>query len=74
MDNYVIDVTQVEELQTLSDVQELEKIMSKAKTAIVNGAEVHLVRKEKNGRSQPFDTLDTLEQLAQYKKQVFKYL
>lgn len=74
MREYVIDVSKIEELQTLNDKHELEKIFSKAQSTIVNGEAVMLVRKDRKGSSQKFDELSTLEDLKRYKKSVFKYL
>jgi hypothetical protein len=74
MTEYVIDVSKIEELQTLRDKDELEKIFFKAKSTIVNGEVVVLVRKDKSGSSQKFYEFSTLEELNRYKKNVFKYL
>jgi len=74
MTEYEIDVAKIEELQTLNDKDELEKIFSKAQSTIVNGENVILVRKQRNGSSQKFDELTTLEDLERYRKSVFKYL
>ena len=74
MREYVIDVSRIEELQTLNDKDELEKIFFKAQSTIVNGEIVILVRKNKQGVAQKFDELTTLDDLDRYKKSVFKYL
>jgi hypothetical protein len=74
MREYVIDVGKIEELQTLNDKHELEKIFSKAQSTIVNGEKVILVRKDKKGASQKFDEFSMLEDLDRYRKSVFKYL
>ena len=74
MVDYVINVTQIEDLQTTQNVDELQRIFKKAKSAIVNGEQVLLVRKYKDGRSEKFDELSTLEDLELYRKTVFKYL
>lgn len=74
MREYVIDVSKIEELQNLNDKNELEKIFLKARSTIVNGEVVMLVRKDKQGVSQKFDELSTLEDLDRYKQTVFKYL
>jgi hypothetical protein len=71
---YVIDVSRIEELQTLNDKDELEKIFSRAQSTIVNGEVVILTRKNRSGSSQKFDELSTLEDLDRYKDSVFKYL
>ncbi|HWI92374.1 MAG TPA: hypothetical protein VNT20_13930 [Flavisolibacter sp.] len=74
MREFVIDVSRIEELQTLNDKDELERIFSRAQSTIVNGEVVMLVRKDKEGASEKFDELSTLEDLHRYKKSVFKYL
>ena len=74
MTAYKIDVSRIEELQTLNDRDELEKILAMAQSTIVNGEAVVLFRKDKTGHSQKFDELSTLEDLDLYRKSVFKYL
>jgi hypothetical protein len=74
MREFVIDVSRIEDLQTLNDRDELERIFFKAQSTIVNGEVVMLVRKDKQGVSQKFDELSTLEDLDRYKEAVFKYL
>lgn len=74
MQEYIINVTQIEELQTINDLTQLNKIFSLAKSTIVNGEPVILVRKMSNGHTEKYDELTTLEALASYKKQVYKYL
>ena len=74
MREYVIDVSKIEELQTLNDKSELEKIFFKAQSTIVNGENVILVRKTRSGSIQKFDELSNLDDLNRYKKNVFKYL
>lgn len=74
MNDYTINVAQIEELQTLSNVEALENIFTRAKSAVVNGAKVILARKDASGKLNEFDEMDTLEELGEYKKQVFKYL
>lgn len=74
MREYVIDVSKIEELQTLNDKDELEKIFSKAQSTIVNGEKVIFVRKDKKGKSEKFDEMSTEDELEEYRKRVFKYL
>jgi hypothetical protein len=73
MKEFIIDVSGVEELQTLKDVNGLEKIFARAKTTIVNGERVLLVRKI-NHQPEKFDEITTLNDLEQYRDAVFKYL
>jgi hypothetical protein len=74
MREYVIDVSGIEELQTLNDKNELENIFSRAKSTIVNGEKVLLVRKDKRGKNEKFDEINTEDELEQYRQRVFKYL
>ena len=74
MQDYTINVTQIEELQTISNTDELETIFTRAKSAIVNGAKVILVRKEVSGKTNKFDEMDTLDDLETYRERVFRYL
>lgn len=74
MNEYVINVSRIEELQTLKDTDELETIFFRAKSTIVNGEKVLLVRKSGSLPAQKFEEFSTLEDLQQYKERVFKYL
>ena len=74
MQDYTINVSKIEELQTINNTDELEMIFARAKSAVVNGAKVILVRKEFSGKVNKFDEIDTLDALEAYKAGVFKYL
>lgn len=74
MQAYVMDVAKIEELQTLNDKDTLESIFFKAKSTIVNGEKVLLVRKNKNGKSEQFDAMSSEDELEKYRQLVFKYL
>jgi hypothetical protein len=74
MEDYTINVSQIEELQTIRNTDELEIIFTRAKSAVVNGAQVILVRKEASGKTNKFDQIDTLADLEKYREQVFRYL
>lgn len=74
MREYMINVSRIEELQTLNDKKELENIFSKAKSTIVNGEKVLLMRKDKSGKGEKFDEMSTEDELEQYRQRVFKYL
>jgi hypothetical protein len=69
MQDYVIDVSRVEELQMTSNVHELDIIFERGRSAIVNGAKVILARKK-----QKFDELTTLKDFEAYRTSVMKYL
>jgi hypothetical protein len=74
MKEYIINVTHIEELQTISNIKELDKIFARAKSTIVNGEPVLLVRKQTSGLTEKFDELTTLDALKEYKDGVYKYL
>ena len=74
MEDFTIDVGRVEELQMINDKQELDIIFQKAKSTLVNGATVHLARKNSMGKSIPFEHFTTLPDLSAYKKTVYKYI
>ena len=74
MQDYTIDAAQIEELQMTNNLQALESIFDKARSAIVNGALVILVRKQFSGKKEKFDEISTLGDFETYKKQVLKYM
>ena len=74
MKEYMNNVARIEELQTVGDKDQLENIFAKAKSTIVNGEKVVLVRQKGSAPAEKFDELSTLPDLQQFKKQVFKYL
>ncbi len=73
MKDFVIDISQVEEWQTLNNTDELEKMFTKAQSTIVNGAKVLFVRRNA-GKPVKFDEMDNLDDLEKYRERVFKYL
>ena len=74
MSEYIIYVGQIEELQMLNDRNALDAIFRKAKSAVVGGEVVALVRQSANGQSYRFEEISTLEDLDEYKKKVYKYV
>ena len=74
MQEYVINVTEIEELQTIKNKEALDKIFTKARATLVGGGTVILVRRHADGRSYKFDEFTAAEDLADYKNRVYKYL
>lgn len=74
MQEYKINVAEIEELQTIKNTQALDRIFKDAKETIVNGEAVWLTRKQANGLLEKFDELSSLDDLKAYKKSVYKYL
>jgi len=74
MQELEIDVTQIEEWQTIQDIDSLDRIFMRAQQVLTGGGAVHLVRKHVSGQSHKFDELSTLEELNVYRQSVYKYL
>jgi len=74
MAEYIIYVGQIEELQMLNDRQALDAIFRKAQSAVVGGEVVALVRKTSSGQEYRFEEISTLEDLNEYKNNVYKYV
>jgi hypothetical protein len=74
MQEYRINVTQIEELQQINDRAALDRIFEKAKSTVIQGGLIILLRKNPDGSSTRFDALDSEEDLSEYRKAVFKYL
>jgi hypothetical protein len=74
MQEYEINVSNVEELQMTNNVAELEQIFSRAKSVVVQGETVSLVRQNSDGSTYTFEEITTEADLDNYKQTVFKYL
>lgn len=74
MEDFVIVVNRIEELQTIRDRQELELIFEKAKRTIIGGQEVILVRENRDGRQDKFQSISNEQDFEEYRKQVFRFL
>ena len=73
MQAYEINVTEIEELQTIANLRALDRIFMRAAQTIVGGEKVILVRKT-GSIKEKFDEITTPEDLEAYKKGVYKYL
>ena len=74
MEKFRIDIAKIEEWQTIADISSLGKLFQQAKSAIVNGNPVLLVRNDRFGKQEPFDEFSTLEDLDRFRQSIFKYL
>lgn len=74
MQEYIINVAEVEELQTLQDTDALDNLFARAERTIVGGGTVALVRDSAGNKGERFETFSTQEDLGAYKKNVYKYL
>lgn len=74
MEDYVIIVNRIEDLQLTKDITELELIFDRAKRTIVGGQDVILVRQNRNGQQEKFQTFSNQQDFEEYRKQVFKWL
>jgi hypothetical protein len=74
MEDFVIVVNRIEELQQIEDRQELERIFDKAKRTIVGGLDVILVREDRSGKQEKFQTFSNEHDFEEYRRKVFKFL
>lgn len=74
MEDYIISVGQIEELQTIKDIVALDIIFQRAKSAVIGGRSVILMRENKDGSKYKFEEFTTIEDLEAYRKQVYKFL
>ncbi len=74
MQEYIIYVNDIEALQMTKDLDELERIFLRAKSTIVQGETVVLMRKNQSGPAHKVDELTTEPDLSRYKDTVLKYL
>lgn len=74
MEDLVIAVNNIEEWQTLNDTNSLGRVFRKAQSVLVGGGKVVLERVQPSGQRYKFEEFTTLEDLAAYKKNVYKYL
>ena len=74
MAEYTINVSEVEDLQTISNVAELDKMFARAQSTVVQGGTVVLVRRTPDGSVYKFDEITTEADVENYKQMVFKYL
>jgi hypothetical protein len=58
----------------LNDKAALDAIFYKAKTTIVNGEKVALIRETRSGDKYRFEEISNLTDLEDYKKNVYKYV
>lgn len=74
MAEYTINVSEVEDLQTISNVAELNQMFTRAQSTVVQGGTVMLVRRTPDGSVYKFDEITTEADVENYKQMVFKYL
>ncbi|HZH99513.1 MAG TPA: hypothetical protein VEX63_00115 [Flavisolibacter sp.] len=74
MQELEMDVAQIEEWQTIKDLDSLDRLFSKAQQVLTGGGIIIMVRKQATGKPVKFDELTTLDDLQSYKNTVFKYL
>jgi hypothetical protein len=74
MEDYTIAVNNIEELQTIKDVQGIETIMERARRTIIGGNNVVLVREKADGDQDVFDMITNEKDFERYREQVMRYL
>ena len=74
MNEYTVNVTEVEELQMISNTTELDRIFARAHSTIIQGGTVVLSRQNPDGTAYKFEEFTTEDDLKTYKESVVKYL
>jgi hypothetical protein len=74
MQEYTINVGEIEELQMIKDTDTLDQMFTRAKSTIVQGGSVILERRNPDGTTYRFDEITTEVDLMTYKETVFKHL
>ncbi|SFW28100.1 hypothetical protein [Chitinophaga sancti] len=74
MEDYVIIVNRIEDLQLTQDKDELVRILDRARRTIVGGMDVILVRQNRNGQQEKFQTISNEQDFEDYRKQVLRFL
>lgn len=74
MAEYIINVSEVEDLQTIRSVAELNQMCARAQSTVVQGGTVILVRRTPGGSVYKFDEITTEIDVENFRLQVFKYL
>ncbi len=74
MAEYTINVSEVEDLQMVSNVVELNQMFARAQSTVVQGGTVVLVRRTPDGSVYKFDEITAEADVENYKETVFKYL
>lgn len=74
MEDYVINVGNVEEWQMINDISSLNEVFQRAKRVLVGGGTVALMRDQRDGSSWKVDEFSSLEDFEKYRENVYKYL
>ena len=74
MQEYTINVGQVEQLQMIKDTDTLDQMFTRAKSTVVQGGSVILLRQNPDGSSYKFDELTNADDLEKYKETVYRFL
>ena len=74
MPEYTINVSEIEDLQTIGNVAELDQVFARAQSTVVQGGTVVLMRGTPGASSYKFDEITTEKDLENYKETVYKYL
>jgi hypothetical protein len=74
MEDLIISVNDIEEWQTLNDMDSLGRVFRKAHSVLVGGGKVVLERVQSSGQRYKFEEFSSLDDLEAYRKNVYKYL
>lgn len=71
---YTIEIGAIEELQNLKYSTEIEKILVRAHSTIIQGGTVVLQRTNPDGSGYQFERISSEEELEEYRNNILKYL
>lgn len=74
MTEYLINAGTIEDLQITHDLIELNKILVRAHSTVIQGGTVVHVRQDAEGTIYRFDEITTEAEVKTYQETVFKYL
>ena len=74
MDEFEINVNEIEEFQMTNSIVDLQQIFKRAQSTVVQGGTVVLLRQNADGTSYRVDEITNENELETYKETVFKYL
>jgi hypothetical protein len=74
MEDFIINVGEVEEWQMIKDMSSLDDLFIRGKRVLVGGGTVVLVRVQRNGETYRFEAFTNLDEFEVYRRNVYKYL
>lgn len=74
MEDYIINVGQVEQWQMINDISCLDELFHRARRVLVGGGTVLLQREQRSGETWKVGEYTNLDDFEDYRKNVYKHL